>query len=199
MDNDEASSATEAGRRPREELRATVHVVRRKPDKTPPLVGFSTYCIDPSSRPRGGSAEPEVKVYRHSEEPDELKLVVRPPEYNFAFVGSVKPRGSLCDSRHPRFSDCCTFALGVLDRESQTLKIVPIAFNTIFNMVPRYRSDLAEKERTEWGRGELSAKEKADKILELNLLYGTKGSIAQAKRMQSLRQKDYPNSQKGFG
>lgn len=40
-------------------------------------------------------------------------------------------------------------------------------------------SDIADEEHSELVRGELSAKEKADKVRELNLLFGTKRSVTQ--------------------
>ncbi|XP_030525170.1 DNA-directed RNA polymerase I subunit rpa49-like isoform X2 [Rhodamnia argentea] len=190
MDNTEASP-TKPKKRPREKLNATIHVLHDNPDKTPPLVGYFPSGFDPSSRLRGGSAEPGVRVYRHSNRkwPNRLQLVVRPPESNVAFVGSSF-------SGEPNASQSCTYALGVLDKESQTLKIVPVACNKMFRLEPRVGSDFADEEHPELVRGELSAKEKADKVRELNLLFGTKRSVTQDKKMQSLRQEDDPNSQK---
>lgn len=49
----------------------------------------------------------------------------------------------------------------------------------MFRLEPRVGSDFAEEEHPELVRGELSAIEKADKVRELNLLFGTKRSVTQ--------------------
>ncbi|XP_010062676.2 DNA-directed RNA polymerase I subunit rpa49 [Eucalyptus grandis] len=190
---DTGDSPAKRKKRPREKLSATIHALPDSADKIPPLVGYFPSGFDPSSGGGGGGGdppeEPGVRVYRNGKWPNRLQLVVRPPESNVTFVGSSS-------SGEYTGVQSCTYALGVLDKESQTLKVVPIACNKIFRLEPRVASDLPEEEPPELGRGEISAKEKADKVRELNLLFGTKRSVTQDKKMQSLRQEDDPNSQK---
>ncbi|KAI6690190.1 hypothetical protein NL676_027018 [Syzygium grande] len=191
MDGAGASPA-KPKKRPREKLTAAIHVVPDNPDKIAPLVAYFPSGFDPSSSllGGGGSGEARVTVYRHSSSKwsKRLQLVVRPPESGVAFVGS-----SVSGERTS--TEYCSYRLGVLDKESRTLRIVPIARDKIFRLEPRVGSDIADEEHSELVRGELSAKEKADKVRELNLLFGTKRSVTQDKKMQSLRQEDDPNSQ----
>lgn len=122
-----AASPAKPKKRPREKLNATVHVVPDNPDKIAPIVAYFPSGFDPSSGllgggGGGGSGEPRVTVYRHSSSKwsKRLQLVVRPPESSVAFVGS-----SVSGERTS--TEYCSYRLGVLDKESRTLRIVPIA------------------------------------------------------------------------
>lgn len=58
-----------------------------------------------------------------------------------------------------------------------------MALLQIFRLEPRVGSDFADEEHSELVRGELSANEKADKVREPNLLFGTKRSVTQVRSM----------------
>ncbi|KAI6681652.1 hypothetical protein NL676_035533 [Syzygium grande] len=88
MDNTEASPA-KPKKWAREKLNATIHVLHNNPDKGPPLVAYFPSSFDPSSRLRGSSANPGVRVYHHSKRPNRLQLVNRLPESIFACIGST--------------------------------------------------------------------------------------------------------------
>ncbi|KAK1380657.1 hypothetical protein POM88_027401 [Heracleum sosnowskyi] len=78
-------------------------IVHTDPDKISPLVGYFPTSFDPF-KDSGDSSE--VNVYQNVKRSSRFQVV-------------VKPRGS----------QLCTYALGVLDKDTQALKIVPITSN----------------------------------------------------------------------
>ncbi|KAK1388358.1 hypothetical protein POM88_016536 [Heracleum sosnowskyi] len=78
-------------------------IVHTDPDKISQLVGYFPTSFDPF-KDSGDSSE--VNVYQNVKRSSRFQVV-------------VKPRGS----------QLCTYALGVLDKDTQTLKIVPITSN----------------------------------------------------------------------
>ncbi|THF96748.1 hypothetical protein TEA_029816 [Camellia sinensis var. sinensis] len=87
----------------------------------------------------------------------------------------------------------CNYALGVLDKESQTLNIAPIVSNKIFRLEPIVAgSDSYEKEPS---KEELRAEERADKIRELKRMYSTAKSVKQDKKRRTLYRKENPETQ----
>ncbi|RVW51862.1 hypothetical protein CK203_099536 [Vitis vinifera] len=147
-----------------------MEVVHEHPEKIPPLVGYFPSGFDPH------------KPQDHESDP--------PPAVKVNFVGTSY-------SGEAASAQVCTYALGVLDKETQTLKIVPIASNKIFRLEPRVGgSDASVDEPSSLLKGEQTAEEKAGRMRDLTNLYGTKKSITQAKKLQALNQKDDPRSQK---
>nr|DAD49211.1 TPA_asm: hypothetical protein HUJ06_019148 [Nelumbo nucifera] len=155
----------------RKRLDVKMEIFHQHPDKIPPLVGYFPSGFNPKRSEEEDSTK--VRVYSNKNRPNRLQLVVSPNSSKVEFVGTSY-------SSEAAAAQVCTYALGVLDKETQTLKIVPIASNKIFRLEPRVRgSEVSDKEpRGELQEEDLTAEQKADKIRDLTNLYGTKKSIS---------------------
>uniref|UniRef100_A0A5B6YW05 Putative DNA-directed RNA polymerase I subunit rpa49 n=1 Tax=Davidia involucrata TaxID=16924 RepID=A0A5B6YW05_DAVIN len=177
----------------REKIEVKVETLSEHPDKVSPLVGyfpsgFDPLKVDPTILKSEEEEEirklPRVRVFRHETRNNRLQLVVSPNGSQVDFVGTNY-------SGEAAAAQVCTYALGVLDKQTQTLKIVPIASNKIFRLEPRVGgSDLSENEPSNTLKEELSTENKADKVRDLTLMYSTKKSINKAKKLESLHQKE---------
>lgn len=126
-------------------VNARVEVIPDQPNKTPPLVGYFPSGFDPTKHNDGGSLDGEessldevkVRVYRNTNErrhrTGRLQLVVSPEGSEVEFVGTSYSGEALA----PQF---CQYAVGVFDKEKQTLRVVPIASNkvSLFCLVVHY-------------------------------------------------------------
>ncbi|KAK1357328.1 hypothetical protein POM88_050584 [Heracleum sosnowskyi] len=91
------------------------------PDKISPLVGYFPTNFDPF-KDSGDSSE--VNVYQNVKRSSRFQVVVKPRGSEVNFVGTNY-------SGEAAAPQLCTYALGVLDKDTQTLKIVPITSNKI--------------------------------------------------------------------
>lgn len=118
-------------------IKATVELIPDQPNKTPPLVGYFPSGFDPTRLQDGGSLDGEesssaaarVRVYRNMNErrnrTGRLELVVSPEGGSgVEYVGTSYSGEAMA----PQF---CQYAVGVLDKERQTLRVVPIASNKV--------------------------------------------------------------------
>jgi DNA-directed RNA polymerase I subunit RPA49 len=103
----------------RKHLDVSVDFVKDAPDRAAPVVGYFSTGFNPIE-----SADNDVKLFRHKSHATRMDLVVSPSGSNLDFVG----KSYAGEAAAPQI---CTYALGVLDKESQTLKIVPIAANKV--------------------------------------------------------------------
>ncbi|KAK8965906.1 hypothetical protein KSP40_PGU008066 [Platanthera guangdongensis] len=145
-------------------------------DHMAPIVGYFPSGYDPVA----AGADPEVNVFRNKRRNKRLELVVRPSDSNVEFVGRnyVGEAAAL---------QPCTQALGVLDKETQTLKIIPIAFNKILRLEPRVMDAIRESpEAVE--AGVINEKDEHD-LGDLATLYGTKRHRNAIKKWRSTRAK----------
>ncbi|KAK4785262.1 hypothetical protein SAY86_001951 [Trapa natans] len=168
-------------KRKKEKVTTSIQVLHDQAEKMAPLVGYFPSGFDPTGPPSG------VHLYRKKTRPNRMELTVSPSGSDVVFVGSSF-------DGEPTAIQPCTYALGVLDKESGTLKIVPVASNKIFRLEPRFKHDHTEDERSEL-KGDLSGADRAEKVRVLTHLYGTKRSITHVKKMQALRQEVDPDSQ----
>lgn len=101
----------------------TIQVLQDRPERAPPIVGYFPSGFDPtngvSDRPIG------ARVFRHKDKPKRLQIVVSPSYSKVDFVGTNYSGEAEAGQQH------CNYAIGVLDKETQTLKIVPIASNKV--------------------------------------------------------------------
>lgn len=100
-------------------------MVQSQPERAPPLVGYFPSGFDPKDRDDESSATAMARVFRNRNKPKRLQLVVSPNRANVDFVGTNYSGEAEAGQQH------CNYALGVLDKETQTLKIVPIASNKV--------------------------------------------------------------------
>lgn len=174
-----------------ERVKAKVQFIPEQPNKVPPLVGYFPSIYKPDVDHPDEEMRPKVRVYRNMNEKKNrtgrMELVVSPRDSSVDYVGTSYSGEAMA----PQF---CHYAVGVLDRNTQTLKIVPIAANKIFRLEPRVRgSDVADKDA---GKGEISAEVQANMKAMLDTRYGTKKSLRQSKKMHALNKENDPESQK---
>ncbi|KAL0354519.1 UNVERIFIED_CONTAM: hypothetical protein Sradi_3898800 [Sesamum radiatum] len=90
----------------------------------------------------------------------------------------------------------CNYALGVLDKETGVLTMVPIAANRIFRLDPKFGgTELPENEELDEAKGEITMEEKADKFRNLTVMYSTKKDIRRDVKRETLRQTEGPGTQ----
>ncbi|PIN14644.1 RNA polymerase I 49 kDa subunit [Handroanthus impetiginosus] len=92
----------------------------------------------------------------------------------------------------------CNYALGVFDKESGVLKMVPIAANRIFRLEPKFVGlEQPENERPDEPKEEVTV-ERADKFRNLTLMYSTKKNIRRDEKRETLRQTEDPGKQENM-
>ncbi|CAN1131914.1 hypothetical protein LINPERHAP2_LOCUS6682 [Linum perenne] len=171
-------------------MNVKIELIQEQPDRTSPVVGYFPSGYNQSILPRVNlykknvqSAKIEEKSSIHRKVPQKLELVVTPDDSKIDFVGtSYKGEAS-----NPQLAD---YALGVLDKDTNTLKIMPIAGNKILRLEPilRARAAIAANEEPPTEDAELTAQQKAAKKRSLLDAYSTKKSIARNKKMHNLTQ-----------
>ncbi|CAL9752923.1 unnamed protein product [Musa acuminata subsp. burmannicoides] len=148
-------------------------------DRVAPVVGYFPSGYDP----RGEGADPSIKVFRNKKRPNRLELVVSPSGTGVDFVGKSY-------AGEAAGAQICSYALGVLDKESQTLRIVPIASNKILRLEPRLKMNpFADTEVSDGLAEESIATRKTErKMVDLTSLYGTKKDRDKDNKWRSLIQ-----------
>lgn len=111
-----------------ERVKAKVQFIPEQPNKVPPLVGYFPSIYKPDVDHPDEEMRPKVRVYRNMNEKKNrtgrMELVVSPRDSSVDYVGTSYSGEAMA----PQF---CHYAVGVLDRSTQTLKIVPIAANKV--------------------------------------------------------------------
>ncbi|KAK7329166.1 hypothetical protein VNO77_23315 [Canavalia gladiata] len=172
-----------------EQIEVDVEVVRENPNKTPPVIGYFPSGFDPQKNYGDGSGPASFQVYRHRSMPKRLQLVVRPQGSPVEFVGNSYSGEAAAGHRS-------MYALGVLDKESRTLKIVPIAGNKIFRLEPKVKGlEAVDTEPATSTMEELTPQQKA---VQTTAMWGTKKEIEKAKKKQALKQDENPDAQKNL-
>ncbi|KAJ4814499.1 DNA-directed RNA polymerase I subunit rpa49 [Rhynchospora pubera] len=162
----------------RQTLDVSVNFVEDASDRAAPVVGYFPTGFDPLDSP-----ENRVRVFRHKRHANRMELVVSPTESSLEFVG----KSYVGEAAAPQI---CNYAVGVLDKESQTLRIVPIAANKVFRLEPH----LAEKESTHAEPSEVTGATSTGKatgkverkMADLTNMFGARKDKVQQKRLQNL-------------
>lgn len=108
----------------RKRVEVEMEVLSETIDRIAPIVGYFPSGYDPHNATSAAAAGPSIRVFRNQKHSSRLELVVSPQDSNVEFVGTSYS-GEAAGAR------LCTYTLGVLDKETQTLKIVPIAANNV--------------------------------------------------------------------
>lgn len=103
-----------------EPVQVKVEVLRSDPEKMPPFVGYFPSGYDPVKQ---SSRATDVQVYRNQFMSKRTELVVSPAGSSVEFVGTSYA-GEATAHRG-------MYALGVFDKEAQTLKVVRIGANKV--------------------------------------------------------------------
>lgn len=122
-------------------LHVEMESVAESKNKIAPFVGYFPSGFDPLKHCKlengeVGAEDPEIRVFRNEKFQSRLQLVVSPKGSNVDFVGSSH-------SGEAAAPQVCTYAVGILDKEKQSLKIVPITANKVillYNLLdhPKY-------------------------------------------------------------
>ncbi|KAJ8534706.1 hypothetical protein K7X08_016434 [Anisodus acutangulus] len=184
--NQEIDHEAKSNKKNKENHTVTMETIAENPNNISPIVGYFPSGYDPLSN------KSVTKLYRNVKRNNRLQLVVSPNGSQVDFVGTNY-------SGEATSAQLCTYSLGVLDKETQTLKIVPIAANKIIRLEPRVReSEVPETEDPETVKQELTAEERYDKMKILTQMYSSKKSILQASKLDSLRQQEDTGNQEEF-
>lgn len=167
-----------------DEIKLKMEILGEQPDKISPIVGYFPSGFDPL-KDQGGPP-PEIRVLRNTKRTQRSQLVVSPIESRVDFVGNSHSTDVATGSQ-------CNYALGVLDKETGTLKIVPIAANKIFRLEPKIQG-LDESDKGP-SKEELTEDKKAGIKRERLLMYETKKAITKAKKVEALYKKEDPSTQ----
>eukprot|EP00262_Sarcandra_glabra_P020166 TRINITY_DN7934_c0_g1_i3.p1 TRINITY_DN7934_c0_g1~~TRINITY_DN7934_c0_g1_i3.p1 ORF type:complete len:301 (+),score=59.03 TRINITY_DN7934_c0_g1_i3:1109-2011(+) len=180
----------------RKRLEVKMEMLNETGDQIAPLVGYFPSGFDPQNihKQEGEEDEdPKIKVYRNKDKPKRLELVVSPKGSEVDFVGTSY-------SGEAAAAQICSYALGILDKDTNSLKIVRIAANKIFRLEPRVRTlpfnDTDELPKP-LNEEELTKEKKAEQWRELSNAFGTDKArrLDKKKDLLSLKQDD-PEAQK---
>ncbi|XP_071693742.1 uncharacterized protein [Rutidosis leptorrhynchoides] len=155
-----------------EKMEVKIETVSSISDKSLPLIGYFLSGYDPIKRKR--TEEPRVRVLKHVKRSNRLQLVVSPNQSSHDnFVGTNH-------SGQAAAQQVCSYALGVFDKQTQTLKIVQIEANKIFRMEPRFGDEDNVIDET-------SKVEATVEDMQLKYNFSTKKSERTAKRKKAER------------
>ncbi|CAD6253137.1 unnamed protein product [Miscanthus lutarioriparius] len=149
-----------------------------------PAVGYFPSGYDPlTAAAAGAESSPRTRLFRHEKHPTWVDLVVRSPGGGPDFVG----RSYAGEATAPQL---CEYALGVLDKASGTLRVVPIAAKKILRLEPHLEvqrpvhsqhSEVASEAASAAGNDEL-------KVQDLTMMYGTKMDRDKDNKWRSLNE-----------
>ncbi|KAI3463243.1 hypothetical protein Pfo_019906 [Paulownia fortunei] len=181
-----------------ETMDVKIKAIGESPDqKASPIIGYFPSGYDPLKNSDEPDSKPEpnssVKVYKsvNSRNPKNprMQVVVGVNGSHVNFVGTNY-------SGEATTPQLCNYALGVLDKETRVLKMVPIAANRIFRLEPKVGAlGQPENELLDEDKEKFTMEEKADKFRNLTLMYSTKKDIRRDVKRDTLRQTEDPRMQ----
>lgn len=103
--------------------------IRERPDRISPIVTYFSTRYDPCEVDEETGEKvnetPKVTVYKHKDESKKrLQVVVSPPGENVEFVGTNY-------TGEQAAMQTTAYALGILNRETKTMRIIPVAHNKV--------------------------------------------------------------------
>ncbi|KAL1212063.1 hypothetical protein V5N11_028272 [Cardamine amara subsp. amara] len=182
---------------PEEGVRMKIKVehIRDRPDRIPPIVAYFSTGYDPFAvNPETGEKEtPKVTVYRHKDESKKrVQLVVSPPNSNVDFVGNSY-------SGENAARQTTMYTLGILNRQTKTMKVLPICCNKILRLDPIVRTkatDKATDEAEASGTTDVPELTTGERITETNAKFSTKKVVNRDKKRRALNMGDDDEAQK---
>ncbi|KAL8537791.1 hypothetical protein ACS0TY_012792 [Phlomoides rotata] len=177
-----------------ETLDVEIKTIGENPEKkTSPVIGYFPSGFDPlKNSNESDESGPSIKVYKNmnsrNRKNPRMQVVVGVSGSAVNFVGTNY-------SGEATTPQLCNYALGVLDKETGVLKMVPIAANRIFRLDPKVGGlKQPEKELPDASK-EDTAEEKYNKRNNLSLMYSTKKNIRRDKKREALRETGDPGMQ----
>ncbi|XP_073145824.1 DNA-directed RNA polymerase I subunit rpa49 [Henckelia pumila] len=158
-----------------------------------PIIGYFPSGYDPLKKHDNSEENRNVKIYKslYTRNPKKprMQLVVREDGSQVNFVGT----NYTGEATTPQL---CNYALGVLDKETGVLKIVPIAANRIFRLEAKVGE--SEQLENELQEAELTAEDRDAKFRNLTVKYSTNKNIRRDVKIDTLRQTADPETQQGL-
>ncbi|KAL8118777.1 uncharacterized protein LOC141723945 [Apium graveolens] len=186
QDSPNNNNIVETETKKKETLDVKIQTVLPEADKISPLVGYFSTSFNPFKDSKPSS---EVNVYQNVKRSNRFQVVVKPNGSEVNFVGTNY-------SGEAAAPQLCTYALGVLDKDTQTLKIVPITSNKIFRLEPNFGgSDDTQDEAQQIPKDEVKKEERFKQQRLLDGMYSTKKTVARNKKYDSLHQNQDPISE----
>ncbi|KQJ87822.1 DNA-directed RNA polymerase I subunit rpa49 [Brachypodium distachyon] len=142
-----------------------------------PVVGYFPTGYDPLA----AAEPPRARLFRHEKHSNRVDLVVSAPGGGLDFVG----RSYAGETAAPHL---CGYALGVLDKASGTLKVVPIAANKILRLEPHFEEQKpahSEQSAAEAGSSVANTEVKRQQLTEA---YGTQKDKVKDNKWKSLKE-----------
>ncbi|KAL7599903.1 hypothetical protein Lser_V15G25300 [Lactuca serriola] len=166
-----------------ETIEFKIETINGSSDKSLPLIGYFPSGYDPEKRQR--TEKPKVRVLKNVKRSNRLQLIVSPNQSSqMNFIGTNY-------SGEGAVPQVCSYALGVLDKQTQTLKIVQIEANKIFRLEPKFENQENPVDET--------VKEDENKVTaedtEAKYNFSTKKSERAAKKERALRANRDPEAQ----
>ncbi|KAF8081428.1 hypothetical protein N665_0887s0015 [Sinapis alba] len=162
----------------------TVQQISEKPDRISPIVAYFASGYDPCSQSREA---PKVTVYTHKEKKKRTKVVVSPPGSKVEFVGPSETGEKIA-------RQTCIYTLGVLDKETQTLRILPIAQNKVLRLETRVKGN--DSEAAESALTTEAGEEEEEEANHRPHTFWTKRAILDDKKRLARVLRDDPEAQK---
>ncbi|PWA37341.1 DNA binding,DNA-directed RNA polymerase [Artemisia annua] len=166
-------------------INVKIETLNPTPDKSLPIIGYFSSGYDPHNKKR----KTEVKVMKHVKRSNRMQVVVscnngdndNDDDNEVKFVGTNY-------SGEAAAQQVCSYSLGVLDKETGLLKILPIECNKIFRLEPRFGDEVDPAD-------EISKVDEAEEKKEKTFQFSTKKSEQTAKKEKALRANRDPDAQ----
>ncbi|CAJ2637855.1 unnamed protein product [Trifolium pratense] len=172
-----------------EPVKAKVEVVPTDPNKMAPFVGYFPSGFDPEKQPGSTS----IQAYTNKIMSKRTELVVSPAGCSVEFVGSSY-EGEVTAAK-----GASLYALGVFDKETQTLKVMHISANKIFRLEPKVRGLEYKEPPPSPIEEELSTEDWREKHRKLDAALATKKQIEKRQKFAEIRQdEEQPEAQKNL-
>ncbi|XP_015698036.1 DNA-directed RNA polymerase I subunit rpa49 [Oryza brachyantha] len=144
-----------------------------------PIVAYFPTGYDPlAAAARKGKEPSRTRLFRQTKHPTRIELVVGAPGGGPDFVG----RSFAGEAVLPQHTG---YALGVLDKASGTLKVVPIASNKILRLEPQFEVQKpAQSQHSEAG----SAENAELKVQDVTLMFGSQADKNKDIKWKSLNE-----------
>ncbi|VFR02305.1 unnamed protein product [Cuscuta campestris] len=166
-----------------EKMTVKIQVLSQSAQKIPPIVGYFPSGFDPlkesmedDETENTSGPVSRVSLFKNTKRTNRFQLVVSGSQVNFVgtnFSGEATAAQS------------CSYSIGVLDKETQTLKIVPIAGNMIIRLDPKIDGEEEEEDNT--AKREMTEEEKKAQKKAREMILPKK-TVNLDKKIETLRQ-----------
>lgn len=161
-----------------------IKAIAENPDQyTAPVLGYFPSGYDPLKN-TDSESNSVVKVYKDaSRNPKKprMELVVQ------ASCGTNVNLVGTSHSKEETVQQLCNYALGVLDKETGVLTMVPVAANRVFRLGPKVEgSEVPDNEPVDEENAEAAVKQKANKLKTVTAMYSTKKDIRRDEKRSTL-------------